>query len=144
MKKVLTGLILTLFLAGLIVPVLVSAQVPEVCTVGKKVAGMPGICATGTPPGTGTTSEGAKINVELFPMCCLINTIYTVTDWIFVILIALVAVMVIAGAFTLATAAGAPEKVTSGRNYIIYAMIGMVVALLAKAIPAIVRGIMGL
>ena len=144
MKKVLTGLILTLLLAGLIVPALVSAQVPEICTVGKKAAGMPGICATGTPPGTGTTSEGAKINVELFPMCCLLNSIYNVTDWVFYVLIAIVAVMIVFGGFYFVTAAGDPERATKGRQFIVYALIGLVIALLARLIPALVRFFMGI
>ncbi|GAH61373.1 unnamed protein product, partial [marine sediment metagenome] len=59
------------------------------------------------------------------------------------ILVAFAAIMVLFGAFTLLTAGGAPEKVTSGRNYIIYAAIGLAVGLFAKAIPALVRVIMG-
>ncbi len=141
MKKILPALVLISLAAVLVMPMVVSAQegAPEKCDITQdEVANLTGInCpASGTCSFDSTTYDCG--------MCCLMNAIYTVTDWIFVILIALVAVMVIAGAFTLATAAGAPEKVTSGRNYIIYAMIGMVVALLAKAIPAIVRGIMGL
>jgi len=42
------------------------------------------------------------------------------------------------------TAAGAPEKVTTGRNYIIWAMVGAIVAALAKAIPAIVKAVLQL
>ena len=139
MKKVLTGLILTLLLAGLIVPALVSAQVPEVCTVGKKAAGTEGLCTT-TP---GTVAEGAEINVELFPMCCLINTIYTVTDWVFYVLVVIVALMIVFGGFYFVTAAGDPERATKGRQFIIYALIGLVVALLARLIPALVRFFMG-
>jgi hypothetical protein len=76
-------------------------------------------------------------------MLCLLNTIYNITDWIFVILMALAVIFVIIGAFTLVTAAGSPEKVSSGRNYIMYAAIGIVVALLARAIPALVKMIVG-
>jgi len=45
---------------------------------------------------------------------------------------------------TLLMAAGAPEKVTSGRNYIMYAALGLIVGLLAKAIPGLVRMIAGI
>jgi len=39
---------------------------------------------------------------------------------------------------------GVPEKVTSGRNYILYAAIGLVVGLLSKALPALVKLISGM
>jgi hypothetical protein len=74
---------------------------------------------------------------------CLMNSIYNVTDWISYILIAIAAIMIIVGALTLATAAGAPEKVTAGKNYILFAIIGLVVALLSRAIPAIARRFVG-
>ena len=76
-------------------------------------------------------------------MFCVMNTLYSITDWIFVILVALAGIFVIIGAFTLLTAAGSPEKVTSGRNYILYAAIGLIVGLLAKAIPSLVRMVSG-
>jgi len=40
--------------------------------------------------------------------------------------------------------AGSPEKVSSGRQYIMYAAIGLIVGLLAKAIPSLVRMIAGM
>jgi len=49
--------------------------------------------------------------------------------------------MIVVGAFNIITAGGAPDKVTAGRNYILYALIGMVVAFFAKAIPAIVAAL---
>jgi hypothetical protein len=141
MKKILSALVLLSFLAVLAVPAMVSAQegAPDSCEVTKSaVADLGGIdCpSSGDCPFDSDTYDCG--------MCCLMNAIYTVTDWIFVILIAIVAIMVLWGAFTLLTAGGSPEKQNTGRNYIIWAMVGMVVALLAKAIPAIVRAVMGL
>ena len=141
MKKILSGLILTLLLAGLIVPALVSAQegLPQTCTVtNKKVTDAVDFCTT-----SGTVAKGAKINVELFPMCCLFNTIYTVTDWVFYILLIIVVFMMVLGGFYFVTAAGDPERATKGRQLIVYALIGLVIALLARLIPAAVRFILG-
>ena len=72
-------------------------------------------------------------------VCCLLNTLYNITDWIFVILVGLASVFVIIGAMTLLMSAGDPSKLSSGRNYILWAAMGLVVGLLAKAIPAIVK-----
>ena len=141
MKKILPALILISLMAVLAVPMMVSAQAgaPESCEITQdEVADLTGIsCPTsGDCPFDSTTYDCG--------MCCVMNSIYTVTDWIFIIILAIVAIMVLWGAFTLLTAGGSPEKQNTGRGYIIWAMVGMVVALLAKAIPAIVRAVMGL
>jgi hypothetical protein len=134
MKKILPALVLIGFLAVLITPMMVSAQTaaPEGCEI-KRDVGMGDEC-----PGVGSECLYSDTSYNC-GICCLLNTIYGITDIIFVVLIALAAVFVIIGAMTLLTAAGAPEKVTTGRNYIMYAAIGLVVAFLAKAIPVIVK-----
>lgn len=76
---------------------------------------------------------------EACGICCLIGTILYITDWIFVLLLVLVIVFVLWGAFDILTAAGDTEKVTSGRNKIMFAAIGFALALFAKAVPAFVR-----
>jgi len=75
--------------------------------------------------------------------CCMLDTIFTVTDWIFYIALAVAVIFIVLGAFTIITAGGSPEKVTAGRNYILYAVIGLLVGLAARAIPAIARAILG-
>jgi len=139
MRKILSALVLISLAAVLAVPTMVSAQAgaPTSCDITHDLSGLTGIsCPTSGSCDFDSTSYDCG-------MCCVMNSVYTVTDWIFIILVAFAAVMVLFGAFTLLTAAGTPEKVTSGRNYIIYAVIGLAVGLLAKAIPAIVRVILG-
>ncbi|MFQ6049549.1 MAG: hypothetical protein ACE5J0_00695 [Candidatus Paceibacterales bacterium] len=128
MKKILSNLIVMSVLAAVLVPGVASAQPAQTCTLAHTIAGCP--------------AAGVACNLETDPgcaLCCVLDAVYTVTDWIFLFLIAVVALLVIWGGFTIATAAGAPEKVESGRNYILYAMIGLAVALLSKAIPALVK-----
>ena len=74
---------------------------------------------------------------------CLLDAIYTVTDWIFLGLIAITGGFIIWGGITIATAAGSSDKINQGRNYIVWAMAGLAVALLSKAIPGIVTGLIG-
>ncbi len=76
-------------------------------------------------------------------ICCLLNALYGITDWIFVVLIALAGIFVIWGAMNILTSGGDSSKVSSGRQYIMYAMIGLLLAFLARAIPGIVRLIVG-
>ena len=74
---------------------------------------------------------------------CTINTLNTVTDYIFIVLIALVMIFVIMGAFNILLSQGDPEKVKTGQNYIVYAAAGLAVALLARAVPPLIKTIMG-
>ena len=66
-----------------------------------------------------------------------------VINIIFIGLMILVIIMVLMGAFKLMTAAGDTAKVTAGRNQIMYAAIGLIVALVAKAVPSIVSALFG-
>lgn len=73
--------------------------------------------------------------------CCLINTIYNVTDWAFLIIMAIAVGMIIWGAFTYLTSAGDVNATAAANKRILFAAIGIVVALLAKAAPGIVLSI---
>ena len=74
---------------------------------------------------------------------CFLNMMNIVLNIIFIGLMILVIIMVLMGAFKLMTAAGDTAKVTAGRNQIMYAAIGLIVALVAKALPSIVSGLFG-
>jgi hypothetical protein len=147
MKKFISVLTLVAFLALLIAPVALAQTPPtEVvgCTMRHTLTGFTGfycpdvdtVCNFSTPGtcGTSTCTCGA---------CCLLDTIYTITDWIFYIVIAVALIFIILGAMSIITAGGSPEKVQTGRNYILYAVIGLIVALAAKAIPSLARAIIG-
>jgi len=141
MKKVLTALVLVSLLAILAAPLVASAQPVEPgemagqCTLRHDFSGWEKI----TCPGVGVCSF-TNLAMDC-PACCLMDTVYSVTDWMFVGVLALVVIFVLIGAFNLLTAAGTPEKIKTGRDYIIFAAIGAIVAALAKAIPAIVKAI---
>jgi len=94
-----------------------------------------------TPPGDLTVESDCYTEENEWATVCLLNVINRVFDWVFVFIIALVGIMIVVGAFSIITAGGDPGKVTTGRNFIMYALIGMVVAFFAKAIPAIVAAL---
>ena len=164
MKKILSVLVLIGFLAVMVIPMVASAQQtsPECCKLNTEIKFTSGKvndveCTPASPctlaknstvgdptatkcPGT----DAAPTNkTDAWGMACLLNTLSSIVNWIFVILTALAAIFVIMGAFQILTAAGAPEKITSGRNYILYAAIGLLVAFLAKAVPGVVRMVSG-
>ena len=77
-------------------------------------------------------------------MCCTVNTILKTTNWIFIGVMATSAVVAILGGYFIVTAGGNAEQVTKGRDYIKNSIIGLLIALLANAIPAVVRNVLGI
>jgi hypothetical protein len=138
-KKILSVLVLTSFLGLLVVPMMVEAQQEPIkgCTMRNEVSGTGIKC----PPPKGDCLFGS--DEFTCGICCLLDTVYTLTNWVFIVIVALAMLFIFMGAYNIVTAAGDAEKVTSGRNYILYAVVGFIVALLARAIPDIAKNILG-
>ena len=91
-------------------------------------------------------TDNTEAVTELTPnwgMYCLLDAVYTVTDWIFYSLLALVSVLTIWGGAMIVTAGDDSEKVKKGRDFVVYATVGLIVAFLSKIIPSIAEGIVG-
>ena len=101
----------------------------------------------------------ASISLLVSPILCLaqeappgpiggyaeiIAIVTRITNWIFGILMAVVVVMILWAAFEFLTAGGSPEKVGAARQKLTYAVIGIVVALLARSVVPIVKLILGI
>ena len=79
------------------------------------------------------------IETQEWGTICLLNTIYSVTNWLFYFFITLaIAVGVIAG-YLFMTAAGDETKLSQARGMLTYMAVGLVVAALTKALPMIIR-----
>jgi len=127
MRKIISVLALVL----LALPLFAFAQ--NTCTIKENMQDINPACI-----------KGAVLSVEDYGICCLVNSIYVLTGWLSFIIAGIVGLLIIYGAILIITAGGTPEKVTAGRNYILYAVIGFVVFLFAKAIPSIAKAILGM
>jgi hypothetical protein len=107
-----------------------DVETPETCRVHSRAGD---VCPSGD-----------TADIDDHPLCCVVSAIYRITDWIFFFLMAIVVIMVLLGAFSLLTAGGEPDKIARGRNYILWAAVGFIVALLAWTVPGIAKLIMGL
>lgn len=158
MKKVLTALVLVSLLAILAFPLVVSAQEPlptgmTKCTMRHILTGTEWTArGIACPTAVGTdcsltvaasTCGAGGATLCTCGVCCVMDTVYTVTDWIFVAVVVIVIIFILWGAYNLLTSQADPAKIKLGRDQIMYAAIGMIVALLAKAIPLIVRSVLG-
>lgn len=72
------------------------------------------------------------------------DAIDNVTSWFYGIFLALAVIMVVYAGFMFLTAGGDAEKITKARNALMYAVIGVVVALLARSIVPIAKALLGL
>ncbi|MFH0788740.1 MAG: hypothetical protein V2B13_14155 [Pseudomonadota bacterium] len=124
----------------------------DICPKGDVVGASGGTCdilSTGSMPaasGADTLKDGSAVTAwvtERWGAVALINIINTIVDWIFAFLVIFAVFYVMMGAFNILTSSGNPQKVSSGRNFILYAAIGLLVAFIARAIPSLVKSIMG-
>jgi Type IV secretion system pilin len=103
--------------ASLALPLLAAAQVPS-APISAPNSGINNINAVGT-------------------------SLCTITNWLFYFLILLAVIFIIIAAFKYLTAAGDVEKVKSAGHELLYAVIAIVVGILAKATPSLVGSIIG-
>jgi len=137
MKKFLPALVLI----GLLVAPVVLAdgvrQIPDcMCTQVKHnlesyITG----CSPGTVICASTTGEYIKDGA----LCCVLDLMETIVDYMFVILLILAGVIISISAFQFATASGSPEKVKAARDKLIWALVGIIVAFGAKGIVKLVE-----
>lgn len=66
-----------------------------------------------------------------------------IVNWLFAILLVVAALFIIVAAYNFVTAAGDPEKTTAARNFVLYALIGVLIAFVAKGLVALVGRIVG-
>ena len=157
MKRIISVIVLAILTVGVIVPGVSLAQKekPEACCEMKQRVdlGADGICSAkyiAAPDvnaakacNDGQTSGNFCLK-KSWGMFCLFNTIYSVTNWLFYFLIVIAVLFVIIGGAIYMLSAGSSEKAERGKAVIIYAIVGLVLALLAKLIPSVVRLIMGM
>jgi hypothetical protein len=66
-----------------------------------------------------------------------------IIKFIFYIAVVVVPLMVIIGAFYILTAGGDPKKIGTGKNIIIYTLIGLAIIMLARGLIAMIESVIG-
>jgi len=73
----------------------------------------------------------------------IVTMVNTISNWVFTIFLAVAVIFIIMAAIKFLTSGGDPGKVSSARDSLLYALIGVAVAVLAKGLVALVRVIVG-
>jgi hypothetical protein len=137
-KKILPAAILFSFVAMALIPLGVSADKADgvesppdtLCTdVSHDLSHLIDSCEPGS------FSE----DMDNAQLCCLLDLMETLVDYVFVILIILAGLMIIWGAFLFVTAAGDSDKINAARDRLIWALVGVGVALAARGLVKVVE-----
>jgi hypothetical protein len=91
--------------------------------------------------GSGTINANQGTSIGGFDD--VIGLIEKASLWLLRIIIAVSVIMILVGAFYYTTSGGSEDKVEKGKKYIIYAVVGIAVALLAQAIVSLTQQFVG-
>ena len=78
-------------------------------------------------------------DLEELPDVDLIATLENIADWLFYLLLGVAVVFVVIGGLYYVTAQGDPEKIKKAGNNILYALVGIIVASMAKGLVKLVQ-----
>ena len=93
-----------------------------------------------------TDAKGTLISTDRalreWGLICLINTVNVVTDWLFIALLVVAVALIAIGGFMWMVARDSADKQKQAGQIIFAAVIGLIIAILARVIPGIVTGIL--
>lgn len=78
--------------------------------------------------------SATPINPGTAPTLDTIRVLNNVVNWLFYILLIIAALFLIIAAFQFITASGDPDKVKTARNFVLFAIIGVLVAFAARGL----------
>ncbi len=96
-----------------------------------------------TPTGPGIISGATDVPTIATTATGVLGILCVILTWVFYALIVLTVIFVIVAAFKYLTSGGDPEKVSSANHMIVYAVVAIVVALIARGFPFIIGSIFG-
>ncbi len=72
------------------------------------------------------------------PTLDILDVLDNITDWLFAILLIVAAIFIIIAGYFFVTATGDPEKTKRARDFVMYALIGVLVGFVAKGLVMLV------
>jgi len=77
------------------------------------------------------------------PTVSVIKVLDNIVDWLFSILLIIAVIWLIVAGYYFITAQGDPERIAKARNMVLYALIGVLIAFLARGLVLLVERIVG-
>lgn len=73
----------------------------------------------------------------------IMEVIENITNWVFVVIMAIAVLVILLAAFRFLFAGGNPESVKGAQQMLLWAAVGILVALVARGIIALIRNVVG-
>lgn len=71
--------------------------------------------------------------------CCFVDTIYSISDWVFYIFLPLMIVAGFVAGYLLLFSGGDPSQAEKAKSIIFFAVIALIIILLSKIIPSVIK-----
>lgn len=150
MKKLLAISLIPVFsflILGAFAALPAHAQGPtEGCTLVRDVSVRGFTVAKGVNVESGPDKVDADKTTDLatsdWGTICIVNTVNSIVDWIFILLLVVSVGLIAVAGFMFMTAGADAEKQKTAGGMIRAAIIGIVIAILARVVPALVTGIL--
>lgn len=146
MKKL---VFLTISVLILSIPFLESfAQIEEpaaCCRLIRNFTTVDPACTAGAVvgnPAEGPCPYPGVVTVANWGLCCTLNSVARVTNYIFYFFMLLAVIFGIYAAFMFITAGGDEEKIKKARSIIFYVVIAIIIAVLARFLPTAVQAVL--
>lgn len=101
-----------------------------------------GLVAGGTALAIGETAP-ARIPTTVTSAASFIDLLDNIVDWIFVVVMVFAAIFIVLAGLQFITAGGEPQAVAQARNKLLYAAVGIAVAVLSRGIIVAIRSLIG-
>lgn len=86
--------------------------------------------------------DASKAIAGKWGVICLINTINVLSDWAFFIILTISFVFIAVAGFMWLTSVGNPERQGTAGKMILAALVGIVISIIARMVPAVLTGIL--
>lgn len=80
---------------------------------------------------------------EVAPDLPIMYTLDRIIDWLFTILLVVAAMFIVISAYFFVTAQGDPDQVKKARNFVLYTLVGVLVAFGARGLVQLMRQVVG-
>jgi hypothetical protein len=118
-----------------------TAQIQEGCNVERRIEFKDGDTTISFEENE-FVGPGNDRNTGKWGVVCVVNTVNTIADWAFFILISVAFVFILIAGFLWMTGRGEAEKMKKAGQMIGAALVGIVIALLSRVIPGVITGIL--
>jgi hypothetical protein len=97
----------------------------------------------GGDPSEGHPNDGRGVPTIVTSANSFIDLIGVVVDWLFVFLVAVSVIFIVLAGFQFVVGGGEPTSVSQARTKLMWAAVGIVIALLAQGVPTALESIFG-